>query len=190
MNQRAVLADLDLGRAVGNTGDGCALVLVLQRGFGQYLGAGNLRTGQHRVVEADLPGLQHRLLFGKGALGVGVQVGGARPAVLPGLDLPAAHDPVTGVKADLGVGRAEAAVVVAELVVQAGQIVVEQQGLAAGLVAGDILLGRAQGIGGHHQGQVQGGRVLLDHRLRVAFDKTMAGGRPIVIGHHQVAGIE
>ena len=77
MNQRAVLAHFHLGGAVGDTGDGRALVLVLQRGFGEHLGAGDLRAGQHRVVQVDLPGLEYRLLFGEGALGVGVKVGGA-----------------------------------------------------------------------------------------------------------------
>ena len=77
MNQRAVLANLDLGRAVGDALDQRALALFLKGVLGEHLHAGNLRAGQHRVVQVDLPGLQHRLVAGEGALGIGLQMGAA-----------------------------------------------------------------------------------------------------------------
>ncbi len=75
----------------------------------------------------------------------------ARDAVLPGLYLAAAHDPVAGIKADFGVGRAEPAAAVAVFVVQAGHIVVEQGCETAGAVAGNVLRRNAQRLRGHYQ---------------------------------------
>ncbi|VVO33329.1 hypothetical protein PS708_05183 [Pseudomonas fluorescens] len=93
---------------------------------------------------------------------------------MPGLHLAAAHDPVAGIEADLGIGRAEAAGVVAVVVVQTGHVVVEQRGKPAGLIAGNVLGDRAQRLGRYHQVQVQVGRVMLNHGLRVLLEKVVA----------------
>ena len=78
VNQRAVLAHFYLCRAVGDPLDLRALALLLKGVLGQHLHAGDLCARQHRVIEVDLPGLQHCLMAGEGPLRVGLQVGAAR----------------------------------------------------------------------------------------------------------------
>ena len=168
MDQRTVLPDLDLGLTVGDPFNDRALPFDLQGLFIQHLHAGDLRTGEHRVVEVDLARLQHRFLAGESPLGVGRNMSRCGHVVLPGLHLAAAHDPVTGIEAEFGIGRGVAAGAVAGTAVQTGDVVVDQAGDTTGLIAGKIPGSGAYRIGGHDQRQGQASGVRFDDGLRRA----------------------
>ncbi|MNF66852.1 hypothetical protein D3C84_486510 [compost metagenome] len=104
MDQRTVLPNFDLSLAASNPFNGIALAFDLERLLGHDLDAGDLRAGQYRVVEIDLTRLKHRLMAGKGALGVSRQVSGAGHIVLPGLHLTTAYNPVAGIETGFGIG--------------------------------------------------------------------------------------
>ncbi|MNM89433.1 hypothetical protein D3C81_1016640 [compost metagenome] len=104
VDQRTVLPNFDLSLAASNPFNGIALAFDLERLLGHDLDAGDLRAGQYRVVEIDLTRLKHRLMAGKGALGVSRQVSGAGHIVLPGLHLTTAYNPVAGIETGFGIG--------------------------------------------------------------------------------------
>ncbi|MNU92884.1 hypothetical protein D3C71_828130 [compost metagenome] len=166
MNQRTVLPNLDLRLTARNPFDDRRLSFDLQSLLGHDLHASNLRTGEDRVIKVDLTGLQYRLMTGERALGIRCQMARAGHILLPGLHLTTAHDPVSGVETNFGVGRHVAARLVAIEAVQTVDVVVEHTGNTTGLIAGKVPGSRTDRVGGNDQGKAKVCRIMFNQRLR------------------------
>ena len=96
-------------------------------------------------------------------------------------------DPVTGIEANFGVGRAETAVAIAKAIVEPGEVVVEQAGNTAGFITRDVLLQWPQGLGRYDQRDREVGRLGLHHALWILCEKGMTWA--VVAGDQQVGSV-
>ena len=95
--------------------------------IGGKLHTGQLDAAKQRIVAGELAHLERRSQRGQIPLGEGVQVFGARVAIVGHIELAAADNPVAQVKACFGVGRHEPAGLTARTVVETQHVIVEHR---------------------------------------------------------------